>query len=123
MDLNSIANLTAEVVNPNVAVTVQASTGYTIGAGLKQVPSYAAAVSGYAQLQEITSMELKHLEGMNIQGDIQTIYIRGTLSAALRPTGQGGDLVTIGSQTWLNVKTLEQWPLWAKAAIVRQLNA
>lgn len=123
MDLNGIANSVAEVVNPNVAVSIQASTGYTIGAGLRQVPSYAAPVSGFAQLQEITSMELKHLDGLNIQGDIQTIYIRGSLSAVLRPTGQGGDLVTIGSQTWLNVKTLEQWPLWAKAAIVLQVPA
>jgi hypothetical protein len=122
MDLNGLANQVAEVVNPNTAITIQASTGYTIGAGLKQVPSYAAPVSGFGQLQEITSMELKHLDGLNIQGEIQTIYITGKLSAVIRPTGQGGDLVTIGSQTWLNVKTLEQWPYWAKAAIVRQLS-
>ncbi len=120
MDLNAIANAAAEVVNPNTPISIQASTGYAIGAGMKQVPSYAAAVSGFGQLQEITSMDLKHLDGLNIQGDIQTIYIRGQLSAVLRPTGQGGDLITIGSQTWLNVKTLEQWPWWAKAAIVLQ---
>ena len=120
MDLNTIANAVAEVVNPNTPVSIQASTGYTIGAGLKQIPSYAPAVSGFAQLQEITSMELKHLDGLNVQGDIRTIYIRGSLSAVLRPTGQGGDLITVGNQTWLNVKTLEQWPLWAKAAIVLQ---
>lgn len=123
MDLNGIANASAEVVNPNTPISIQASTGYTIGAGLQQVPSYAAAVSGFGQLQEITSMELKHLDGLNIQGNIQTIYIKGQLSAVLRPTGQGGDLITIGSQTWLNVKTLEQWPYWAKAAIVQQVAA
>ena len=122
MELNGIANSIAEVVNPNTAITIQPSSGYTIGAGLKQVPAYGAPVNGFGQLQEITSMELKHLDGLNIQGDIQTIYVKGQLSAVLRPTGQGGDLITIGSQTWLNVKTLEQWPYWAKAAIVRQLS-
>lgn len=123
MDLNTVANTVAEVINPNTAVSIQASTGYTIGAGLKQVPAYAAAVSGYAQIQEMNSFDLKKMDGLNIQGDIKTLYIRGTLSAVLRPTGQGGDLVTIGSDVWLNVKTLEQWPLWAKAAIVRQVPA
>ena len=122
MELQGIANSVAEVVNPNTAITIQPSSGYTIGSGLKQVPSYGASVSGFGQLQEITSMELKHLDGLNIQGDIQTVYVKGQLSAVLRPTGQGGDLITIGSQTWLNVKTLEQWPYWAKAAIVRQLS-
>ena len=123
MDLRGCVNQMSDAVNPNTPISIQASTGYTIGAGLKQVPSYAPSVSGFGQLQAITSSELRHLDGLNIQGDIQTIYIKGSLSASLRPTGQGGDLVTIGTQTWLNVRTLEQWPLWAKAAIVLQVNA
>ena len=42
MDLRGIANGVTTAVNPNKTVTVLRSTGYTVGAGRKQVPSYAA---------------------------------------------------------------------------------
>jgi hypothetical protein len=120
MDLNAIANSVSETINPNIAVSIQASTGYTIGAGLKQVPSYAAAVSGFAQVQELSSSELRQTEGLNIQGVMRKIYLRGPLNAVIRPNSQGGDLVTIAGQIWLIVKTLELWPDWCSALIVLQ---
>ena len=67
MDLRGFANAVSDTVNPNVPVTVQASTGYTTGGtGMRQVPTYAAPVSGYAQVQALTSEDLRHLDGMNI---------------------------------------------------------
>lgn len=120
MDLNGIANLAAEVVNPNIPVSIQASTGYTIGSGLKQVPTYASAVSGYAQVQELSSSELKQVEGLNIQGVMRKLYLRSPLNGVIRPDGKGGDLVTIAGQIWLVVKTLELWPLWCAVLIVLQ---
>lgn len=123
MDLRSIANSVSGAVNPNVIVSVQRSTGYTIGAGHKQVPSYAVAVTGPAQVQALDAIDLKQLDGMNIQGVIRAIYLRGSLAGVIRPDGTGGDLVTIGVQTWLVVKVLESWPNWTKAAIVLQGGA
>lgn len=120
MDLNGIANQAAEVVNPNIPVSIQVSTGYTIGAGLKQVPSYAPAVSGFAQVQELSSSELKQTEGLNIQGVMRKLYLRSPLNAVIRPDSQGGDLVTIAGQLWLTVKTLELWPTWCASLIVLQ---
>ena len=123
MDLRSIANGVSDVVNPNVEVTVQASTGYTIGAGLKQVPSYAAPVTGFAQVQALTAADLRHLDGLNIQNATQSIILRGPLDAVVRANSKGGDLVTINGQTWLTVAVLEQWPLWTRAAITLQVPA
>lgn len=120
MDLRTIANAGSNCVNENIIVTVQRSTGYTIGAGQKQVPTYAAGVTGPAQVQALDNSELKQLDGLNIQGTIRGIYLRGVLAGVIRPNTTGGDLVTIGSQTWLVVKVLESWPLWTKAAIVLQ---
>lgn len=120
MDLRTIANTVTDAVNPNVMVSVQASTGYTIGAGLKQVPSYAAAVTGYAQVQDLTQADIKHLEGLNIQGSVRIIILKGELNAAVRPHVQGGDLVLIGSDTYLTVAVLEQWTLWSRCAIQLQ---
>lgn len=118
MDLRSIANQTSDCVNPNVPVTIQASTGYTTGGtGMRQVPSYAAPVSGFAQIQALSSEDLRHLDGLNVQGATYSILLRGPLNTVLRPNSQGGDLVTVNGQTFLTVAVLEQWPLWTRAAI------
>jgi hypothetical protein len=120
MDLRSISNAVTDCVNPNISVTVKASTGYAIGSGLKQVPSYAAPVTGFAQVQALTAADLRHLDGLNIQGATKSIILRGELNAIVRVNSQGGDIVIIGTQTWLTVAVLEQWPLWSRCAIQLQ---
>ena len=120
MDLRGVANAVSDTVNPNIPVTLQVSTGYAIGAGLKQVPSYAPSVSGYAQVQALSESDIKHLDGLNIQGPTRSIILKGALNAAIRTSAQGGDLVLINGQTWLTVSVLEQWPLWTRAAIQLQ---
>ena len=118
MDLRGLANGVTATVNPNKTVTVRRSTGYTIGAGRKQVPAYADPVTGPAQIQALDANDIKQLDGLNIQGTVRAIYLRGVLAGVVRPDGTGGDLVEIGAETWLVVKVLEGWPTWTKAAIV-----
>lgn len=126
MDLRGLANGVSSTINPNQTVRVSRSTGYTIGAGRKQVPSYAQPVDGPGQVQALDANDIKQLDGLNIQGTIRAIYLRGVLAGVVRPDGTGGDLVQTldGSgnvlQTWLVVKVLEGWPTWTKAAIVLQ---
>lgn len=147
MDLRGLANSVTSTVNPNTIVTVKRSTGYTIGAGRKQVPQYAAPVSGPGQIQALDSVDLKQLDGLNIQGDVRAIYLRGVLAGVVRPQSKGGDIISIpllafGFQpdnqpfdtvpfidqngtyaiNWLVVKVLETWPTWTKAAIVLQAS-
>lgn len=125
MDLRGMANAVSNTVNPNIIVAVQRSTGYSIGAGRKQTPTYATAVNGPAQIQALDSVDLKQLDGLNIQGTIRAIYLRGNLAGVVRPDSKGGDLVTVPSGSvhsgsWLVVKVLETWETWTKAAIVLQ---
>ena len=120
MDLRGIANGVTTAVNPNKTVTVLRSTGYTIGAGRKQVPSYAAPVSGPGQIQALAANDIKQLDGLNIQGTTRAIPFRGALAGVVRPDGTGGDLVQTDGQNWLVVKVLEGWPTWTKAAVVLQ---
>lgn len=127
MDLRGIANAASDTVNPNIIAGVQTSTGYTIDPdSLDQVPAYAAAVTGPAQLQALDGSELRQLDGMNLQGVLRSIYLRGVLAGVIRPDSKGGDLITIAAQAnvpapfvgvWLVVKVFESWPLWTKAAI------
>lgn len=121
MDLRGLANAVTTTVNPNKTVTVRRSTGYTIGAGRKQVPGYADPVTGPAQIQALDANDIKQLDGLNIQGTVRAIYLRGVLAGVVRPDGTGGDIVQIDGQEWLVVKVLEGWPTWTKAAIVLQM--
>lgn len=122
MDLRGIANGGITTVNPNETVIVLRSTGFAMGAGAKQVPTYAAPVSGPAQVQALSSDDVKQLDGLNIQGTVQVIYLRGVLAGVVRPNQTGGDLVKRkgGSETYLVVKVLENWPDWTKAVICLQ---
>jgi len=122
MDLRGIANAVTSTINPNETVTVLRSTGYTIGAGAKQVPAFAAPVTGPAQVQALDANDIKQLDGLNIQGTIRAIYLRGTLAGVVRPNQTGGDIVKRKNETesWLVVKVLESWPDWTKAAICLQ---
>ena len=122
MDLRGLANAVTSTINPNETVAVLRSTGYTIGAGAKQVPAFAAPVTGPAQVQALDANDIKQLDGLNIQGTIRAIYLRGTLAGVVRPNQTGGDIVKRKNETesWLVVKVLESWPDWTKAAIVLQ---
>jgi len=92
-----------------------------MGAGRKQVPTYATPISGPAQLQALDSKDLKQLDGLNIQGEIKAMYLRGILAGVIRPDGIGGDLIQFAGQTWLVVKVLEGWSQWTKVALERQM--
>lgn len=124
MDLYDLVDTAIDSVNPDEIVQVVRSTGFTIGTGRKQLPTYAAPVQGYAQVQALDNSDLKQIDGLNIQGDIKAIYVRGSLAGAFRPEGEGADMVMRGvnfTETWLVTKILEQWPNWTKAVIVRQM--
>lgn len=122
MDLRGIANMATSLVNPNETVKVLRSIGYTSGAGAKQIPKYEIPICGPAQIQALDNSDLKHIEGLNIQGDIRAIYLRGSLAGVIRPDQTGGDLIKRGfpEETWLVTKVIETWPTWTKALIVRQ---
>lgn len=122
MDLRTIANGVSSTVNANTTVTLLRSNGYTMGAGHRQVPGYAAPLTGPAQIQALDGDDLRQLDGLNIQGTIRAIYLRGALAGVIRPNEVGGDIVQIAGQNWLVVKVLESWPNWTKAAIVLQVT-
>ena len=120
MDIRSLANGVSSIVNPNESVAIWRSTGFTVVGGSKQVPTYAAAVMGFAQIQALDGDTLRQVVSLNIQGVLRAIYLRGALAGVIRPAGTGGDLVKRGAETWLVVKILEHWPDWTKAVIQLQ---
>lgn len=121
MNLHGIVAGAISAVNPMVPVTVQASTGYVTGADGKRTPTYAAPVAANGQVQELTTRDLRQLDGLNVQGSMRAIYLDGFVSGAVRVTKQGGDLITFeDGSVWLTTNVLEQWPDWVKVAVTLQ---
>lgn len=122
MDLRGLANSATSTVNPNTIVTVRRAKGYTVavGAGQRQTATYEADIVGPAQVQALTGSDLRHLDGLNIQGTLKAVYLRGKLAGVIQPKGKGGDLIIICGEVWLVVQVLENWPTWTKVAVQYQ---
>jgi hypothetical protein len=121
MDLRSIANTCTQTINPNTAVTLRKSTGFATGAGARQVPTF-SDVSGSANIQALSADDVSQIDGLNIQGTMQSVYLRGDAAGVIRPDQTGGDILIVPTGryvgTWRVVKVLEQWPDWCKIVIV-----
>lgn len=133
MNLRGIANRATQRINPNIAVQLNRSTGYTTDAAYKQVPAYAAPESIIVQVQALTQSEIEHLDSLGISNGQASIFAPTQLSSVDRPGQSGGDLIVFGAssdtpaelrgQTWLVVALLEGWAGsgWCKAAITSQM--
>ena len=127
MNLQQIANGIISAVNPDLPATLFISTGNTI-VNFKQVPTYNSATIS-AQVQPLTSGDLRHLDALNIQGAQKAIWITGTALAIIRIKQRGGDLIVFADgtlpegNTWLVLASIEQWgATWCKAAVILQDN-
>lgn len=125
MNLNALANGVTSAVNPNNLATLFISTGYSV-VNFKQVPTYSNAPVA-AQVQPLTSGDLRQLDALNIQGADKAIYLNGSALAISRIKKFGGDLIVFADGTlpegniWLVKASLEQWgPTWCKVAVLLQ---
>lgn len=126
MNLAAVANGVITVVNPNFPATLYVSTGNTVVDHV-QTPTY-AAYGIAAQVQPLSSGDLRQLDALNIQGAQKAIYLNGAALGVVRVQTRGGDLIVFPSgtlpegNTWLVVASLEQWQgaTWAKVAVELQ---
>lgn len=125
MNLHGLAAPLIGVVNPFMPAVMKISTGYATADDGSRTSTY-ETVTGLAQVQAATFLDLKQIEGLNQNGSKNSIYFRGAFNGVLRPAKKGGDLVTIATGpnagVWLIVQVLEQWPDWCKVAVVLQMD-
>ncbi len=121
MNLNDVVGNVIGAVNPSVPVTIQQSTGYTIAADGTQVPAY-TTINAMGQMQSLSPSDLRRLESMGIQSVQQKLYLDGDYEGVFRVLGKGGDLVTIGSYTYLVTAVLERWSGWVSLGITMQVS-
>lgn len=126
-NLRQLANSQTRAVNPNFPATLFVSTGYTVDANHVQVPSYDRSVV-IAQIQPMTTGDIKQLDALNVQGAEKIIFLNGAALAISRIKRLGGDLIVFADgtlpegNTWLVKANLEQWggSTWCKVAVSLQ---
>lgn len=122
MNLHGIAAPMIGIVNPLVKAQLIVSTGYVTGSDGSVTPSYAPPVDIQVQAQELSFKELQHIENLNLQGIMKSIYCPGTVRGADRKAGTGGDKIMIGTDIYLVVAISEQWPDWVRVIGQLQVN-
>lgn len=124
MNLHGIVASAVGAVNPQIPVSVQVSTGSTIGANGKRTPIYAAPVTVLGQVQALQFRDIQQMDALNLQGTRRAIYLRGRVDGLVRSENKGGDLITIAegvnAGVWLVAVMAEQWPDWCKALCTLQ---
>ena len=125
MNLHGIAGPVIAAVNPMTPARLQVSNGVTIQPDGTEIPRYLApSITVNAQVQPISTADLRQLEGVNLGGVRWKAYLFGAVNSIVRPEKKGGDLLTLYTGrhkgVWLVVQVLEQFPDWCCAAIVQQ---
>lgn len=123
MNLHGMASGAINVVNPFVLGSIQISTGSIqspTGDGTL-IPTYRTVPQVPMQLQNMTTHDLRQVEGLNLAGVNNTIYVQGSVNGLVRQINKGGDIITFPDGTvWLVEAVLESWPDWCKLAVVLQ---
>jgi hypothetical protein len=109
-------------VNPMRSISIQHATGYTVNTDGTQVPTY-TTVTGNAQIQTLSTGEIRHMLGLNISGVTKKMFVAGAISSIVRENSKGGDIITFDDGTvWLTTVILEQWPDWVCVGLRQQLQ-
>lgn len=120
MNLRCIANNVTQSVNLNTDALIREGTGYTINNG-KRTPVYGDSIPVKIQVQALTNKELEHLEFLNLQGVMRSVYLDGNWTGIVRSDKHGGDILLFSDKTWLIVAVLESWHDWTKVAVWQQI--
>lgn len=122
MNLHRIVKSAISSINPFIPAVVKVSDGFEVGPGRKQVPKYLPDQAVSIQLQPLSSDDLKHVDGMNLQGLLKSIHVDGNYYGVNREKAIGGDLFIIGSEIWLVIGPLELWPQWCRLLVQLQVT-
>jgi hypothetical protein len=110
-------------VLPQVTVVLRRSTGWTPGPTGKQVPVYAAAVSGPGSDQPISQAALAKIDGLNQQGRYRSVYLYGAWFGVVRPGQTGGDMLQLPDGSWWLVeREMERYPDWTRVLACLQTS-
>ena len=122
MNLHGIVRGAITTVNPDIIATLRASTGSTIDDAGKRTATYTDSAARI-QVQALAGKDLEHINDLNIQGVLRTVYLYGNYNGIIRADNKGGDLLIFplvpgaDDKVWMVVAVFETWPDWCKLAV------
>jgi hypothetical protein len=122
MNLHQMVSGAIGTVNPFIQITVQrAMGGYVTDADGWRNPAY-ETFWGPAQVQDLSTHDLKQIEVLNLTGVMKKVYLNGSWAGVVRADQRGGDLFYFNDAEWLATQVLEGWPDWTAVLVVLQAN-
>lgn len=119
---HGLASRAIGLVNPHKNGTVKVSQGYdTSDAGFR-VPKYATYRNVPMQVQALSSSDLRHVENLNLQGIMRSVYLYGDVAGVVRSRKKGGDTLEFDGRVWLVSSVVENWPGWCKVIVTEQID-
>jgi len=125
MNLRGLANKYTRLTNNNIQVNWVQSTGYVTDSAGKRVPT-TITLTVEAQVQALSTSDLKHIDGLNITGVMRTVYLYGNAAGVVRADQIGGDILRFPEvpngtiRNWLITQVVETWSDWCHVIVTLQ---
>lgn len=125
MNLRGIVNGAIQGINSDSVVTWVQNSGYTTSADGTQIPGQTSTPVS-ANVQALSGTDLRHVDGLNMQGVMRSVYLYGDVEGIVRANGKGGDLLQFplvpgGTvQDWLVTQVMETWSTWCRVIVTLQ---
>ena len=125
MNLRGLVNSFTGITNCNQQINWIQSTGYTTNAAGKRTPTI-LTLTVKAQIQSLSASDLKHVDGLNIQGVMRSVYLYGQAAGVIRANQIGGDILVFPEikggtpRNWLINQVMETWSDWCKVIVTLQ---
>jgi len=127
MNIRGIANKFTQVVNPNQKINWIQSNGYLTDDAGKRTPK-TITLTVDAQVQALSAIDLKHIDGLNITGVMRSVYMYGNAAGVVRADQLGGDILVFPevpggcNRNWLITQVMETWSDWCHVIVTLQVD-
>lgn len=122
MNLHNIVRGPIGIVNPYVEAQIYRSTGPMVNPDYSTSSGYAEPITMMVQKQAVSQGDLRHMDNLNIQGELVSVWTDGNWCGMSRDKQTGGDKFVFNDGEWLVVSVPEIWPDWTRVILCRQLT-
>jgi hypothetical protein len=123
--LRSIVNGAIQGINQDQQITWVQSSGYATAPDGSRTPSTTTKLVN-ANIQALSGSDLRHIDGLNIQGVMRSVYLYGDVEGIVRSDNKGGDILQFPEvpggaiRNWLVTQVMETWTHWCKVIVTLQ---
>lgn len=125
IDIYGLANSVIQDVNPDSSISWVRNSGYTTDdAGKRTATTTTTTI--LAQIQGLSASDLRHIDGLNIQGVMRSVHMKGNVQGVVRADSKGGDILQFpeipgeSNKNWRVIQVMETWPEWSRVIVVLQ---